>query len=110
MHVTNEMRRKLLDATDYTRVDLRDGTYIARTSAVAIRLAQQSKRAMIKTIAEDYWPDLIADGSWTRAYLRSLPAYVLAVILSQDDEAPSHAGQVRILNDRIMDKVPYVKG
>jgi hypothetical protein len=109
-YVSDEERRELLAAVDYTRVDLRDGMYIARTSAVDARLKVQSKRAMIKVIAEDYWPDLIADGSWTKEYLRTLPAYVLAVILCQDDDAPSHAGQVRILNGRIQDKTPYTRG
>lgn len=109
-HISDAERNALLQAVDHTRVDLPDGTYVARTSVVAARLARQSSRSMIKEIAET-WPELFRDGSWSKATLRTYPAYVLAVILCQDDDAPSCAGQRRIINSRILgDFTPLSKG
>lgn len=58
------------------------GTFSAPNDAVAWKLAHMTKRAMVAECC-DLWPGLLRDGSWSRAYLRSLPSYVLAVILSQ---------------------------
>jgi hypothetical protein len=58
------------------------GLFVARTEDVASYLTTHTKRQMVKDIA-DLWPELIRDKSWTRADLRTMPAYVLAVILNQ---------------------------
>lgn len=69
--------------TDYTKVQLSNhGLFIAPNAAVAYKLASYTKRSMIREIA-DLWPEMIRDKTWTRAYLHSLPSYVLAVILCQ---------------------------
>lgn len=58
------------------------GIFTADNVDVAIKLASYTKRSMVREIA-DVWPEMIRDKTWTRAYLNSQPAYVLAVILCQ---------------------------
>lgn len=58
------------------------GIFTADNVDVANKLAHYTKRSMVSEIA-DTWPEMIRNKTWTRAYLRSQPSYVLAVILCQ---------------------------
>jgi hypothetical protein len=61
---------------------MHDGDYVARLADVREKLARYTKRQLVNDCC-DYWPGLLADGTWSRKGLQARSAFELAVILCQ---------------------------
>ena len=69
------------EVTRFYSVEL-GGDYVARNENIVSNLATMSKTDMIRRCRE-LWPELFKSREWTTKKLRRVPAYQLAIVISQ---------------------------